>query len=54
MGHLFLIYNVVVKFLNWIATGEWVTGSAGMGFTPHIITIAVGEVCHFFSVYSKD
>ncbi|XP_074561414.1 AT-hook motif nuclear-localized protein 11-like [Curcuma longa] len=23
--------------------GEWVTGSAGMGFTPHIITIAVGE-----------
>ncbi|XP_008775340.1 AT-hook motif nuclear-localized protein 9-like [Phoenix dactylifera] len=23
--------------------GEWVAGSAGMGFTPHIITIAVGE-----------
>lgn len=24
-------------------TGEWVASSAGMGFTPHIITIAVGE-----------
>ncbi|XP_020703578.1 AT-hook motif nuclear-localized protein 9 [Dendrobium catenatum] len=23
--------------------GEWVAGSAGMGFTPHIITIPVGE-----------
>ncbi|KAH7690711.1 AF0104/ALDC/Ptd012-like protein [Dioscorea alata] len=23
--------------------GEWIVGSAGMGFTPHIITIAVGE-----------
>ncbi|XP_042407777.1 AT-hook motif nuclear-localized protein 9-like [Zingiber officinale] len=23
--------------------GEWVAGSAGMGFTPHVITIAVGE-----------
>ncbi|KAJ6842679.1 AT-hook motif nuclear-localized protein 9-like [Iris pallida] len=23
--------------------GEWVAGSAGMGFTPHIITIDVGE-----------
>ncbi|XP_011036035.1 PREDICTED: uncharacterized protein LOC105133650 [Populus euphratica] len=23
--------------------GEWLSGSAGMGFTPHIITIAVGE-----------
>lgn len=23
--------------------GEWVAGSAGMGFTPHIITIQVGE-----------
>jgi len=24
--------------------GELMSGSAGMGFTPHIITIAVGEV----------
>ncbi|KAL6981949.1 hypothetical protein U1Q18_023567 [Sarracenia purpurea var. burkii] len=23
--------------------GEWLSGSAGMGFTPHVITIAVGE-----------
>ncbi|XP_021904306.1 AT-hook motif nuclear-localized protein 9-like isoform X1 [Carica papaya] len=23
--------------------GEWLSGSAGMGFTPHIITIATGE-----------
>ncbi|XP_044494119.1 AT-hook motif nuclear-localized protein 11 [Mangifera indica] len=23
--------------------GEWLSGSAGMGFTPHIITVAVGE-----------
>ncbi|XP_031501953.1 AT-hook motif nuclear-localized protein 11-like [Nymphaea colorata] len=23
--------------------GEWIAGSAGMGFTPHIITISVGE-----------
>ncbi|KAF8379495.1 hypothetical protein HHK36_028967 [Tetracentron sinense] len=23
--------------------GEWLSGSAGMGFTPHIITIAIGE-----------
>ncbi|KAK6918394.1 PPC domain, partial [Dillenia turbinata] len=23
--------------------GEWLSGSAGMGFTPHILTIAVGE-----------
>ncbi|KAL5565645.1 hypothetical protein UlMin_028809 [Ulmus minor] len=23
--------------------GEWLSGTAGMGFTPHIITIAVGE-----------
>ncbi|KAG1361303.1 AT-hook motif nuclear-localized protein 9 [Cocos nucifera] len=23
--------------------GEWIAGSAGMGFTPHIITIPVGE-----------
>ncbi|KAG6514276.1 hypothetical protein ZIOFF_024623 [Zingiber officinale] len=25
--------------------GDWVAGSAGMGFTPHVITIAVGEGC---------
>lgn len=23
--------------------GEWVSGSAGLGFTPHIVTISVGE-----------
>ncbi|KAM7260749.1 hypothetical protein ACFE04_026224 [Oxalis oulophora] len=23
--------------------GQWLSGSAGMGFTPHIITVAVGE-----------
>lgn len=25
------------------ALGEWLAGSAGMGFTPHVITIAAGE-----------
>ncbi|KAH9324868.1 hypothetical protein KI387_005046 [Taxus chinensis] len=25
------------------ALGEWLSGSAGMGFTPHVITIATGE-----------
>jgi hypothetical protein len=30
-----------------VLLGEWLSGSAGMGFTPHIITIAVGEVCCF-------
>ncbi|KAK4848998.1 hypothetical protein QYF36_019579 [Acer negundo] len=25
------------------SVGEWLSGSAGMGFTPHIITVAVGE-----------
>ncbi|XXG85184.1 hypothetical protein AAC387_Pa11g0314 [Persea americana] len=25
------------------ALGQWVSGSAGMGFTPHVITIPVGE-----------
>lgn len=25
--------------------GAWLSGSAGMGFTPHVITVAVGEVC---------
>jgi len=25
------------------ALGEWVVGSAGIGFTPHVITIAAGE-----------
>jgi len=24
------------------------SGSAGMGFTPHIINIASGEVCEYF------
>ncbi|XWS35776.1 hypothetical protein CRYUN_Cryun20dG0024900 [Craigia yunnanensis] len=23
--------------------GEWLSGSAGMGFTPHVVTIAIGE-----------
>nr|KJB24699.1 hypothetical protein B456_004G158000 [Gossypium raimondii]KJB24701.1 hypothetical protein B456_004G158000 [Gossypium raimondii] len=27
--------------------GDWLSGSAGMGFTPHVITVAVGEVCYF-------
>ncbi|KAK2650326.1 hypothetical protein Ddye_017815 [Dipteronia dyeriana] len=26
-----------------VEQGEWLSGSAGMGFTPHIITVAVGE-----------
>ncbi|KAK1307539.1 hypothetical protein QJS10_CPA09g01673 [Acorus calamus] len=25
------------------AVGEWMIGSAGMGFTPHVITISIGE-----------
>jgi len=30
---------------EWLLLGELMSGSAGMGFTPHIITIAIGEVC---------
>ncbi|CAN1237072.1 AT-hook motif nuclear-localized protein 9 [Linum grandiflorum] len=26
-----------------IGFGDWISGSAGIGFTPHIITVAVGE-----------
>ena len=33
--------------------GEWVAGSAGMGFTPHIITIAVGEVWLAYSIKTR-
>jgi len=29
-------------------SGELMSGSAGMGFTPHIINIASGEVCGIF------
>ncbi|KOM57301.1 hypothetical protein LR48_Vigan11g033400 [Vigna angularis] len=29
--------------VEWLLLGELMSGSAGMGFTPHIITIAVGE-----------
>ena len=35
--------------------GEILSGSAGMGFTPHIITIAMGEVrmpYHLINKYS--
>jgi len=31
--------------VEWLLLGALMSGSAGMGFTPHIITIAVGEVC---------
>lgn len=27
--------------------GECLSGSAGMGFTPHVITVAAGEVRYF-------
>lgn len=48
--HLFIsitkqrqLYHLIIpNFLQ----GEWLSGSAGMGFTPHIITIPVGEVCY--------
>lgn len=45
---------IIYLFFTWyendiqcviILLGEWLSGSAGMGFTPHIITIAIGEVC---------
>ncbi|CAN1308764.1 AT-hook motif nuclear-localized protein 9 [Linum perenne] len=26
-----------------LGIGDWISGSAGIGFTPHIITVAVGE-----------
>lgn len=50
--HCVLFHNLR-NLSPWCATGEWVAGSAGMGFTPHVITIAIGEVwnlkCGFFS-----
>lgn len=29
--------------------GGWLSSSAGIGFTPHVIAIAVGEVCNALS-----
>ncbi|KAL5792430.1 hypothetical protein ACOSP7_001024 [Xanthoceras sorbifolium] len=28
---------------QFTSVGEWLSGSAGMGFTPHVITVAIGE-----------
>jgi hypothetical protein len=39
----FIYINFVLD--NMWLPGEWVVGSAGIGFTPHVITIAAGEVC---------
>lgn len=33
---------------GYLLPGELMSGSAGMGFTPHIINIASGEVCDKF------
>lgn len=51
----FVLYFLTCWYVNdilWliILLGEWLSGSAGMGFTPHIITIAIGEVCYFLSL----
>ena len=27
---------------------EYLAGTAGVDFTPHVITVAAGEVCHLF------
>jgi hypothetical protein len=29
-------------------TGDWMTSSAGLAFSPHVITIGAGEVVIFF------
>lgn len=31
---------------NCCLAGEWMNKSAGLAFTPHIINIAIGEVCY--------
>lgn len=30
----------------WFLLGEWMNSSAGLAFAPHVISMAVGEVCH--------
>lgn len=30
----------------------WLAGSAGVGFTPHVINVKAGEVCNFFFFYT--
>ncbi|KAH1073714.1 hypothetical protein J1N35_026042 [Gossypium stocksii] len=32
----------------------WLSGSAGMGFTPHVITVAIEEVCNFLFLISTQ
>lgn len=33
---------------SFICVGEWFAYSAGGNFTPHIVTIAAGEVIYFY------
>ena len=35
----------------FVFIGEWMNNSAGMAFSPHVITIGVGEVCYILSNY---
>lgn len=44
-----LLWETIIYVNGYIfLLGELVSGSAGMGFTPHVITVSVGEVCFTF------
>jgi hypothetical protein len=34
-------------FSGYLLSGESMPGSAGMGFTPHVVHVAIGEVSYF-------
>lgn len=42
----------MIEFVMIFLPGELLSGSAGIGFTPHIINVAVGEVCDLLNLYS--
>jgi hypothetical protein len=35
-------------FSGYLLSGESMPGSAGVGFTPHVVHVAIGEVSYFF------
>lgn len=47
----FTCWVLTSKRFIWLL-GEWLSGSAGMGFTPHIITVAAGEVWYLSLIQS--
>jgi hypothetical protein len=34
-------------FRGYLLSGEAMPGSAGVGFTPHVVHVAIGEVSYF-------